>query len=217
MDQLILLSVGLGLTLFVFSYLVNDNPMYRIAVNLLAGMSLTYALLVVVTNVLIPRVVSPLLQSSQSYNLGLALSVVPPLALGAFILFKLSKGWAPAGNWGMAVLIGVGAGLAMGGALIGSLIGLAGSAAAIRGAVWVFSLIALLGTVTTLAYFWYTSAPNPACDDRRPPVVRFTAGVGRIFMMVTFGALFGGALVAGIASLVDRLGLVAQIIQAVSR
>ncbi len=213
--------VGFLLTLVIFSYLLGDNPVYRFAVMFLAGMSLTYALVVVIANVLIPRVVVPIADAmsksmnGQAADLGPGLSAVVPLVLGMFILLKLSRRLAPMGNWGMAVLIGVGAGLAVGGALVGSLFGLASASATVNVPEAGYAILALLATLTVLAYFWYTGAAESAMQgDRRGLPVRLAALVGRAFLMITFGALFGGALVTGIATLVDRLGLLVQIAQA---
>jgi hypothetical protein len=211
--------VGFALTLLVFSYLVGDNPAYRFAVNFLAGLSLTYAMVVVAADVLGPRIAAPVLQAfGPNGDMGQVVSAIVPLALGTLILFKLSRRLAPWGNWGMAVLIGVGAGVAVGGALVGSLFGLtlaSGASLAPRDGDPLASLLALvglIGTVSTLLYFWYTGRPDTP-GDSRPAPVRVMARVGQAFLMITFGALFGGALAASIATLIDRLGLLAQIVR----
>jgi hypothetical protein len=223
-DQIIVPLVGFSLTMLVFSYLLGDNAAYRLAVNFLAGLSLTYAVVVVLVNVLWPRLVIPILQVFSQPGgdyIGLALSATGALFFGALILMKLSRRLAPLGNYGMAVLIGVGAGLAVGGALVGSLIGLS-----VAGAAWwrpgdwagsLLGLLALVAMVTVLISFWYSGAAEGTGADRRPALVRITAGVGRAFLMVTFGALFGGALVTGIATLVNRLELITQFIEAITR
>jgi hypothetical protein len=216
LNDLIPLLVAIALTLVIFSYLVRDNPAFRFAAYFLAGLSLSYALLVVTTNVLIPRVLDPLAGAFEDGDPGLALSGIVPLVFGTFILFKLSPRLAPWGNWGMAVLIGVGAGVAVGGALVGSLIGLSALSADWTAGFQsdtlapLFGLLALVGTLTTLLYFWYTGRAD-APGDARPAPVRLLAGIGQVFLMLTFGALFGGALVTGLAVLVDRLGLFTQV------
>ena len=43
MNEFIGLIVGFILTLLVFSYLLGDNPLYRIAIHLLVGTSAAYA------------------------------------------------------------------------------------------------------------------------------------------------------------------------------
>lgn len=223
-EQIIVPLVGFSLTVLVFSYLLGDNAAYRLAVNFLAGLSLTYAVVVVLVNVLWPRLVLPMSQvfsRPEGDFIGLALSASGGLLFGALILMKLSRRLAPLGNYGMAVLIGVGAGLAVGGALLGSLIGLS-----VAGAGWwrpgdlagsLFALLALVAMLAVLISFWYTGAADGAGADRRPGLVRAISGIGRGFMMVTFGALFGGALVTGIATLVNRLELITQFIEAITR
>ena len=75
----------------------------------------------------------------------------------------------------------------------------------------ILSVIALFSTITVLMHFWYSSRPT-GVGDQRPAAVRVMANIGRVFLMITFGALFGGALLAGIATLTDRLGLLMTIV-----
>jgi len=56
--------IGFILTLMIFSYLLGDNPLFRIAVYLFIGVSSGYAAVVVWYYVLIPKF-SPLLDPSQ--------------------------------------------------------------------------------------------------------------------------------------------------------
>src|SRR5215211_5951026 len=105
--------IGLLLTLMVFSYLIGDNPLFRIAVYLFIGVASGYAATVVWHYVLIPK----LFQSLSALN---PLSIVP-LVFGISLLAKLSPRFSWVGNFAMAVLVGVGAAAAVGGALLGTL------------------------------------------------------------------------------------------------
>ena len=53
MTDLAGLIVGILLTLFIYSYLIGDNPLYRISVHLLVGVSAAYAVVVVVQQLLL--------------------------------------------------------------------------------------------------------------------------------------------------------------------
>ena len=109
--------IGFVLTLMIFSYLIGDNPMFRIAVYLFIGVASGYAAVVVWHSVLIPKLFDQLLGGPTQ----LALTVVP-LILSVSLLAKLSPRISWLGNFAMAVLVGVGAGTAVGGALVGTLI-----------------------------------------------------------------------------------------------
>ena len=55
--EIISALVGFLLTLMVFSYLIGDNPLFRIAVYLFIGVSSGYAATVIVHYVLLPGLV----------------------------------------------------------------------------------------------------------------------------------------------------------------
>src|SRR5215212_6226210 len=115
--ELISAFVGLILTLMIFSYLIGDNPLFRIAVYLFIGVSSGYAATVVVYNVLLPKL--SLLRTDDVNQLILA---IIPLLFCISLLAKLSPRISWIGNFAMAVLVGVGAAAALGGALLGTLI-----------------------------------------------------------------------------------------------
>src|SRR6266545_5863823 len=121
--EIISALIGLILTLMVFSYLIGDNPLFRIAVYLFIGVSSGYAATVVVNYVLMPRFTS--LQPNDINQLILA---IIPLLLGVTLLAKLSPRISWIGNFAMAVLVGVGAAVAIGGALLGTLMPQLGAA-----------------------------------------------------------------------------------------
>src|SRR6266508_1920773 len=108
--------VGLVLTLMVFSYLIGDSPLFRIAIYLFIGVGSGYAATVVWHSVLVPKLFSQLGDINQLFLL------IIPLILSFSLLAKLSPRISWLGNFAMAVLVGVGAAAAVGGALIGTLL-----------------------------------------------------------------------------------------------
>lgn len=59
--DLIWAVVGFVLSLMIFSYLAGDNPLFRFAVSLFIGVSAGYAAVILLFQVLYPRLVYPLL------------------------------------------------------------------------------------------------------------------------------------------------------------
>ena len=110
-------GISFLLTLMVLSYLIGDNPAFRVAVYIFIGVSAGYAAAVVWHQVLYPQLIVPLL----SGNLAELLLTIIPLVLGLLLLLKLSPRTARLGTPSMAFLVGVGAAVAVGGAVMGTL------------------------------------------------------------------------------------------------
>ena len=209
--ELISAVVGLILTLMVFSYLIGDNPLFRIAVYLFIGVASGYAATVVWHYVLIPR----LSQLLTAFN---PLSLVP-LILGLTLLAKLSPRIVWIGNFAMAVLVGVGAAAAVGGALIGTLMPQAQAAingfdifsagSGLEAASRLFEgAIMLGGTVFTLASFHFSAGRAADGTPKRNRIIEGIAWIGRIFIAITFGALFAGVYMSALTAMIERLSSV---------
>ncbi len=216
--------VAFGLTLLIFSVVIGDNPLYRLALHVLIGVTLAYALVVGWSSVLQPRLVAPLLSGSAAERLV----ALMPLALGALLLSKTSARVGRLGHIAVAFLIGVGAAVAIGGAVLGTLLPQAGAATASLnpfpldtrgGAAWT-ALWALIGSVTALLAFtftdgrWRTGEGSPPSFALRLPSL--AARVGRLFLMVAFGSLYAGALIATIAVLAERVAFVLRTLGVIS-
>ena len=207
--ELISAFVGLVLTLLVFSYLIGDNPLFRFAIYLFIGVSSGYAATAVWHNVLMPRLFTRLDDLNQ------LILLVVPLILGISLLAKLSPRISWLGNFAMAVLVGVGAATAVGGALIGTLLPQAEAAmnmfdpGAPGGGSFFARLfqggVMLIGTVLTLASFHYTlgRAADGAAKSNR--ILDGLAWAGRLFLAITLGVLFAGVYMAALTAMIERL------------
>lgn len=204
--------IGLILTLMIFSYLIGDNPLFRLAVHLFIGVASGYAATVVWQYVLAPRVVVPL-QVADGNQFVLA---VIPLILGISLLAKLSPRISWVGNFAMAILVGVGAATALGGAVLGTLIPQVSAAieafdfrSAANGAEALLKLVEgvvmLAGTVFTLGYFQFTAGRAPDGTPKRNAIFEGIAWVGRIFIAITLGVLFAGVYTAALTAMIERL------------
>jgi hypothetical protein len=192
---------SLVLTLLVFSYLLGDNVLYRIAVHVLVGVAAGYIAVVAVESVLIPWLDDTLLadQGARSDATMTALRVMGavPFLFGALLLFKLSPRLAPVGNLGLAAVIGIGTAVAVVGAVAGTVIPLAREAGEAVSDSALDGIVIVVGTVTTLAYFQYWAVERGG-EIRAPRLLRPLGAVGRLFVMVALGALYAGAIVTSI-------------------
>ena len=117
-SNLIGLIIGFLLTLFIYSYIWGDNPLYRLAVHILVGVSAGYAAVVVVRELLLPVYVQ--LRANPT-TLELAGGLVP-FVLGLLLVLKRLPRLAWLGTGTIALLVGVGAAVALMGALTGTLL-----------------------------------------------------------------------------------------------
>jgi hypothetical protein len=176
--------VAFVLTLLVFSYLIGDNPFYRVAIHMFLGVASAYAVIVVCQAVIFPQIQLMLNAVLASDWITVALLAVP-WVLGLLLLFRTSASLAPLGNVAVAVMVGVGAALAVGGAITGTLIP---------------------QILSVLLYFFYLGRKNAAGRGERPGLTKPIAAAGQFFLSTALAALYAGALAAYFAIFVERVG-----------
>ena len=124
----------------------------------------------------------------------------------------------------MAVLVGVGAATAIGGALLGTLIPQArASMNALDlsttggGAGGLYKLVEggvmLIGTVLTLAYFHFSAKRVLDGSVKRNAILEILAWGGRIFIAVTFGVLFAGVYMTALTAMIERLSSMINLVK----
>lgn len=204
MSEVFAVWIAAILTLMVYSYLISDNPLYRLAEHLLVGSSIGYAAVVGLHDILLPRLFRPLAQDPATNWPYLI-----PLLLGLLLLAKARPTAAWVGNTSVAFLFGVGAALAIGGALLGSLLPQIraswlplppGAAGGIEAALDNVCLV--IATIGTLAYFYFTVGSGTGPQNA---LIRFCATIGKWVMVITFGAIFGNRVMTYVSLLIERL------------
>lgn len=198
------------LTLAVLSYILGYNGFFRLAEHLFVGIAAGYAAAVAWNSVLWPRLLKLWQAPAAYWHYGLF------FALGVLLLARGVRRLSVLANLPLAVLVGAGAGLALGGALLGSLLpqtrasivsvspahyggGLAGWGYAVS------ALLLVLGTVAVLAMFTYQRGGEGRLARIGDGLVRLLSGAGRKVVMIAFGALFAGAAVSFFALLQSRI------------
>ena len=202
-------------TLLIFSYLIGDNPLFRIAVYIFVGVSSGYIAAVAWWQLIWPRLGYPLIFGSISMAEKGFLLV--PLFGSLLIFMKVSPRLAGLGRFAMAFLVGVGAAVTITGALGGTLLPqISGTidafdmnAASARNIGFFEALssatIIVSGTVFTLIYFHFGARPKADGSMQRLGVIEVMAWVGRIFIGITLGAVFAGVYAAALTALIERI------------
>ena len=112
MLDLIVGAISFLFTILIFSYVLGDNPLFRIAVYIFVGVSSGYIAVVAFWQVIWPQLFYPLLFGAIS-PLEKGLLLVPLFGL-ALILMKISPRLAGLARIVMAFIVGVGAAVATG-------------------------------------------------------------------------------------------------------
>jgi hypothetical protein len=182
-------------TIGVWAYLLGERRFFRLSQHLLAGLLTGYLVLLAVLEVLVPRLLQPLVTDSSANLL-----LWPALALAAAMA---GARWLPRPVVAIpvAILVAGTAAFALGGAVAGTLLPqMAGAILApgrAPGAV-LNGIISLLITMLVLLAFLH-GAP-------RRRVLVGAAGVGRWLLLGGIGGWFGFLLVSRLTLLVDRIG-----------
>ncbi len=207
------LIVSFLVTLLIFSYIFGDNPLFRLASYAFVGVAAGYTALLVIYQVLWPKLVQPLMEGN--------LLLLVPLGLGIILLLKLFPRYARFGSLPMSFLVGVAGAVAIGGAVIGTILG------QVQGAINDFdftqpvanptltlveSVLVLIGTICTLAYFHFGARVKNDQPPSRPFYVETLAQIGQLFLAITLGSLFAGVFAAAITALIERLDFIRTVV-----
>jgi len=212
MSEILGLIIGTVITLMIFSYLLGDNALYRWALALLVGSAIGYATGIAVDFVWQQWITPALSNTEPATNL----TYTVPLILGSLLLLK---GFPPVrflgkisvlGNIPLGYLVGVGAGVAISGALTGTLIpqvlatgqGIrldAGIPELLQG------VVVLISTLSVLLLF--AARPNAQPLEREKPSLSQSSirRLGGFFLVIGLGAAFAGAITSALTAMVLRL------------
>ncbi len=186
------------LTLCIFSFLYRDNPFYKFAEHLLVGVSVGYFLVISFDNIFLPKLYNPLVHDKN-------LITLIPLAGGALILARLVPRWSKWSQIALALVIGVGAGVALPATLQAQV--LTQMKATMLSLIppqnvspvlyLLGQIVILIGVTSVLAYFFFSREQRGALG--------WYSRVGIYFMMIFFGATFGYTVMSRLSLLIGRI------------
>lgn len=202
-------------TLAIFSFLVKENPFYRLFEHIFIGIAAGLGAILGIRHFLWPQILVPLFgldiitfpdgSQSKEYN-PMVLLYIAPLMFGSLYYFIYSKKY----NWLAKLVIGfslgVSAGLSFKGFFAEMLPQLSSSfkplVVLVDGAIdWSHSfsnMIFVFALLSVMYYFFFSIKADST------PAKKFSAS-GRWLMMVCFGSFFGSTVMARLALLVERL------------
>lgn len=189
--------IGFLLTVCVLSFVIKDNPLYRLAVHVLVGVSAGFAIVIVVREVF-----SPVLSALRNDSAGNGLLWIVPMILALLLLLKAIPRTTVLGNSAMAVLMAIGAAVAFVGAVAGTLL----PQVLVRQDNALLGLLLAILTIATLAYFFFTGRARPDGQTQMPRWYPVIALPGRVVITMTLAGLFAGILNTSLVILTERAG-----------
>nr|MDO8135651.1 hypothetical protein [Candidatus Njordarchaeum guaymaensis] len=170
--------------LFAWSLLYRENPFYRLGEHLCIGLYLGFTLHMGI-DVLLKRVFVPL--ATGKGTTGLVMATI----LGLLFYTRYVKPAAFLGRWSTGVLMGVGSGVAVMGAIKPMIVGQLEQGSWFAPGMKGFNnFVMTVATASTIAYFLFTYKPVGW--------LRHAATVGRVFLMACFGVTLGTFLLSNI-------------------
>jgi len=202
------------LTIAIFSFLIKENPFYRVAEHLFVGVSNGYFIAFMWHNVAIPVLVNPLrTATSQVAEEGLSRGLFNPvneanflLLIPTFIGLLYLARFFPQVSWlvriPIAFYLGYYMGLSIPAILEANVLRQISGTMLTRASFtdWVngmWGVVVLAGVVCTIIYFFFSREHRGALGA--------AARVGIVFVMVGFGASFGYTVMARISLAIGRM------------
>ncbi len=192
------------LTLAIFSYLLGDIPLvrsiYRTAVYLFVGIAAAFTTIATVEGVLLPL-------GSQISNVADGVIFITALIMGLLLLLKPVRQLAWLTNSVFAVVIAVGAAVALVGTISGTLLPLTFNTTNSVNDNLAEGIIIFIGVASSLIYFQYQARRKPDGTTERGRISRTVGTVGKGFIVATLGALYATAILTSLTIFTERIGI----------
>jgi hypothetical protein len=183
------------LTLCIFSFLYRDNILYRFAEHLFVGVSAGYLVALTWHNQIYPNLIVPLFIEGNLFY-------IIPLAFALCYFARFVPRLNHLIRLPIAFVLGWGSGVAIPAFFQRDILRQTQGTLLVRDAFtrWdsgLWAVVILVGVISTLIYFFFSR--------ERKGIIKPTASLGVIFIMLGFGASFGYTVMARISLLIGRL------------
>jgi hypothetical protein len=191
--QLLLNGIAAFLTLCIFSFLYKDNPFYKFAERLVAGVATGYWTVLLFHTNFTDKVITPIFHNGQY------IYIIPAL-LGIAMWTRFSKNYSWVSRYSIAFYIGISSGVsipvAFYTAIFKQLQATVGTPISFSVAGLNIFLI-IIAVLSALVYFFFSAAHKGAMGA--------ASKIGIYVIMIGFGAGFGLTVMGRVALLVQRI------------
>lgn len=205
MHMLVGAWVATGLTLFIYTFLYKDNPLFKIGEHLYVGISVGYSIVITIYAVGVKLLWIPIAQDGQW-------QLIIPALLGLMISAKLFPKIAWLSRISFAFVVGFGSGTIIPRLISSNVLsqledtiqplatmtisGLSHTTNFLDHDSDINNLITLIGVISVLFYFFFS------VEHRG--IGQAIARTGIVFLMIAFGAAFGYTVMSRMSLLIGR-------------
>jgi len=175
------------LCMMAWSIMYRENFWYRIAEDLTIGVMGGYVMARLTLSTF-DNYVSPML-SGEIIN-------IIPIVLGIMMWTQLTKDYRWLARTPLSFITGIGAAIAMKGAIYGNILVPIASMATPPTGSMIDHIVAAIATITTVAFFFFTIKPVGP--------LKYVSKTGRVLMMIGFGSVAGSSVLSNTTFLYDR-------------
>lgn len=209
-NQFFWLLLSFILTIMIFSFIFGDNPLFRIATYFFIGVSSAYVLVLLVYQVVIPKLLLPLFSGGLNQRL---LQFIP-LLLSTLLIFKLFRKTNQIGNISLAILVGGGSAIILTSAFTGTILPMMNmvtdpfsfSSLSIQN--FFSGIFLVLGVTSSLLYFQMSSLKENSSFQIPSKIKTITQYIGVIFIGISLGSVFAGVIISSAIALIERINFV---------
>lgn len=196
--------LGAFFTLSIFSFLYKDNPFFRFAESVFAGVSLGYYIGLTFGQTFVPNLITPLREGGFApFTSWGWWNLIIPMALGVILYARYINKIAWVARFSLAIYVGYYTGIDFMQRLQGEV--LPQSADTIvrlsqgwgNPVEWISTLIITIGVLSVLVYFFFSA--------EHKGLVGGISKLGIWFLMISFGAAFGYTIMGRISILIGRV------------
>ena len=183
------------LTIACLSFLYKDNPFFRFAESLFAGVSLGYYVAIVLDQTVMPNLIAPM---RENFNQNWDLLVPGLLGVLLYMRYVAKIGWVS--RYALAIYVTYYIGVEFTRKVHGEVLPqLARAIQPLAGLdrATLFTFVYIVGVFSVLVYFFFSKEQGP--------VTKRIARLGVWFLMISFGAAFGFTVMGRVALLIGRL------------
>lgn len=186
-------------TLSLFSFMYKDNPLYKVAEHIFAGLSAGYYVGLIWDTVIVTQLWNPMIA-------GKWLLIFPGI-MGLLMFARFFPKYTWVSRTSLAFVMGITAGIFITSQLHGlvlphmkaTMLSLGGGGGFGEA---VLAILVVIGVLSTLIYFYFSK--------EHVGVLGVTAKVGIWFIMISFGAHFGYTVMGRVSLLIGRVQFLAE-------
>lgn len=192
------------LTLAIYSFLYQDNPVYKFVEHIFVGISAGYGVVITYHEAVIPLLIDPLFRPDRAELAEPNYLVIIPGILGLMMFSRFFPKYDWISRWPIAFVMGVYSGLSIPAAVQTQLLP---QLSATMLPIWpgvevplfvaVSNFLLVVGVLCTLAYFYFSREHTGSFG--------VASKIGIFFLMVAFGASFGNTVMARVSLLIGRV------------